>query len=50
MLSLEQYSIFTLNGSLNTMKVTGVTPAAPITEKGKDSIVKANSAPVYVYA
>ena len=46
-LCLEQYSIFTLNSTLNTMKVAGVTPS--ISEKVKSSIIKANSVPVYVY-
>lgn len=44
---LEQYSIFTLNSTLNRIKVAGATP--PISQKVKSSIIKANSVPAYVY-
>ena len=44
---LEQYYIFTVNSTLNTIKVAGLTP--PISQKVKSSIIKANSIPVYVY-
>lgn len=48
-LSLEQYYIFTLNSTLNTIKVAGIAPIVELTEEAKASITKANSTPVYIY-
>lgn len=48
-LSLEQYYIFTLNPSLNVVKVAGSQPLVKHSEEHINSIVSANSKPVYVY-
>lgn len=48
-LSLEQYYIFTLNPSLNVVKVAGSQPLVKHSEEHINRIVSANSKPVYVY-
>jgi group I intron endonuclease len=48
-LSLEQYYIFTLNPSLNSIKVAGSNPIVNHTKEHIANIKKANSKPVYVY-
>jgi hypothetical protein len=48
-LCLEQYYIFILNPSLNSIKVAGSNPIVEFTKEHIASIKKANSKPVYVY-
>lgn len=48
-LCLEQYYIFILNPSLNSVKVAGSNPIVEHTKEHIASIKKANSKPVYVY-
>ena len=48
-LCLEQYYIFNLNPSLNSIKVAGSNPIVEFTKEHIASIKKANSKPVYVY-
>lgn len=48
-LSLEQFYIFTLNPSLNLVKVAGSSPLINPSKEHTDSISLANSKPVYVY-
>jgi len=48
-LCLEQYYIFILNPSLNSIKVAGSNPIVEFTKEHISSIKKANSKPVYVY-
>ena len=48
-LSLEQYYIFTLKPTLNSIKVAGCNPIVNYSEEHIASIKKANSKPVYVY-
>jgi len=48
-LCLEQYYIFFLNPSLNSVKVAGSNPIVEHTKEHIASIKKANSKPIYVY-
>lgn len=48
-LCLEQYYIFILNPSLNSVKVAGSNPIVEHTKEHIASIKKANSKPIYVY-
>jgi hypothetical protein len=49
-LCLEQYYIFVLNPSLNSIKVAGSNPIVDFTSEHIESIRKANSKKVYLYS